>query len=141
MDVEYFSELFYENMDFEQSILGTALIMEEQKAFYRNAVNTDGPNSFQAQFIHAMIEYSFEHVGRRNLHDKLIFIVKFYWYGVAQSIVEWVNEGMRIPPKEFAKLLFSSMPEPLKKYYHIEKKDEISLLLLYQGTVPLAIWR
>lgn len=71
-----------------------------------------------------MIEYSFEHVGRRNLDDELIFVVKFYWYSATQSIVEWIKQGMTIPQKEFSRLLFCSMSKPLKKYYHIEKEGE-----------------
>jgi probable dihydroxyacetone kinase regulator len=81
--------------------------MQENRTFYRNALNTTGQNSFPEylyQYIRtvsvAAIEATLE-TGYIYEKEKWDFIVSFFATAQVAFIVRWANEGMKEDPGEF----------------------------------------
>lgn len=78
-------------------------VMYNQKGFYKNAMKS----SFQEDFHTYLFEIStslftsiFEHLAINNKVQKedLLFLARFFSYGVVGAILSWINEGMNQSP-------------------------------------------
>lgn len=87
--VEKICEFFYEN-----------------KAFYKNAFQVTGQNSFSEYFIevlHPILTVQLNNVFKNN--KNVDFYATFYADAIRVSISRWLTEGAAIPPEKFVELI------------------------------------
>lgn len=78
----------------------------ENKAFYINAFEVTGQNSFSEYFsevTHAILKVQLKEIFKNNKNQD--FYVTLYADANRVSILRWLKEGAKIPPKEFVQLL------------------------------------
>jgi len=113
---------FIERVGFNTVSSGRELIVSiceyfhENRAFYINAFNVEGQNSFTeffAETLHPFVlAYVSERIGEQEYRD---FFCTFYTDALRMAITQWLKEGTRIPPQTFAELLeqaFSGVSTP-----------------------------
>lgn len=110
-------EEFYKTKDYRKTIASTAVFMKEHANFYHNVINMDGPNAFKNQFFNAMVEYTRGYIGHSNIDDKMDYAIRLYWYGATFSLLEWVRNGMTIPPDLLAEYFYTGMPQIIRQFY------------------------
>lgn len=113
-------DTFWENEDFCQSFEMSTTIMKEHKNFYQQIIRKEGVNSFQRLFAQQNIELSkvrIKNVSDKKIDKKIEFVLELYWYGTAQMLVNWIENGMKEKPKELAKLFYEGLPLSLRQYW------------------------
>ena len=113
-------DTFWENEDFCQSFEMSIIIMREHKIFYQQIIRKEGVNSFQRLFAQQNIELSkvrIKNVSDRKIDKKIEFLLELYWYGTAQMLVNWIENGMKEKPKELAQLFYEGLPLSLRHYW------------------------
>ncbi len=123
----------------ELSCRGTMIhilsIMKQKKNFYSNAFKSRGQNSLIDFIIHFYFQFHcILHCQLRkvkSLDDSTISLIKFWSYGTAAYIANWVSEGMKVPEEELSIFLQQRIPESIqidaslltsKEWYDIQKK-------------------
>lgn len=95
-------------------------LMKNNQKYFTNAFKSEGQNSCAA----VLCDYSIKlceasYVAGKGI-DKLTFEEKmwidFNTAGAIVIIKKWVQSGMNEPPEMIAKLIYSCMPEALRKY-------------------------
>lgn len=114
---------FWNNADFCQAFETATSIMQQHKIFYQQIVRKEGVNSFQRLFAQSNIELSkirINNVSNQPLESGTDFLLELYWYGTAQVLVNWIENGMKEEPAVLARLLYDGLPLPLKQYWSKE---------------------
>lgn len=79
--------------------------MQQNKTFYKNALNTTGQNSFPEylnHYIRAVSVSAIENMTDAEYEkDKWDFIVSFFSTAFVAFIVRWANDGMKEDPAEY----------------------------------------
>ena len=79
--------------------------MQQNKTFYKNALNTTGQNSFPEYLNHYISTVSISAIeSMLNVEydqDKWDFIVSFFATALVTFIVRWANSGMKDDPAEY----------------------------------------
>lgn len=79
--------------------------MQQNKTFYKNALNTAGQNSFPeylTNYIGTVSESAIENMlGAKYERDKWDFLVSFFSTALVAFIVRWANGGMKDDPGEY----------------------------------------
>jgi probable dihydroxyacetone kinase regulator len=79
--------------------------MQENKTFYKNALNTTGQNSFPEYLNRYIIEVSISAIesmiDTEYDHSKWEFFVSFFSTAFVAFIVCWANNGMKEDPAEY----------------------------------------
>jgi len=78
----------------------------QNRAFYTNAFDVEGQNSFTEFFSDTLQSIAYEslqtHIGDHEFRD---FFCTFLINAVRESITQWLKAGTPIPPQKFASLL------------------------------------
>ncbi|WIV11873.1 TetR/AcrR family transcriptional regulator C-terminal domain-containing protein [Proteiniborus sp. MB09-C3] len=111
----YYTE-FASNFQNNSDIFGWSLLESiceffyENKAFYRNALEVRGQNSFYDYFgelLSPVIEIHFRSIFGDSEHKE--FYITFYTNAIRTSITNWLSEGAKILPKEYVELIKSAV--------------------------------
>lgn len=117
-------DTFWQNADFCQAFETATTIMQQHKTFYQQIVRKEGVNSFQRLFAQSNIELSklrISNVSGQATNSAIDFLLELYWYGTAQVLVNWIEDGMKEEPATLARLLYDGLPQPLKQYWSKEQ--------------------
>ena len=113
-------DTFWQNSDFCQAFETATTIMRQHKNFYQQIVRKEGANSFQRLFAQSNIELSkiqIHNVSGKSTDSATDFILELYWYGTAQVLINWIEDGMKQEPAVLSQLLYDGLPLPLKQYW------------------------
>lgn len=118
--IQHAIDLFWENEDFCESFKMALLSLQEHKSFYQNVIQKDNGLFFRDSFALRQVDLC-------NVHIKQIackapdpdtdFLLKLYWYGTADMLVQWISKGMKEDPAVLAQLFYKGLPVPLQKYW------------------------
>jgi hypothetical protein len=92
-------------------------MIQEHTDYYKQIVNTQGPNSFRNYSTTLAVSDTREIVGKGLLNEGLDFSIRFYCAAFTESVIQWVNDDMAIPPDVMAHRLFISMPGNLRFFF------------------------
>lgn len=113
-------DTFWQNSNFCQAFETATIIMQQHKTFYQQIVRKDGINSFQRLFAQSNIELSklriFKVTGS-PIDSTASFLLELYWFGTAQVLVNWIEDGMKESPATLARLFYEGLPLTLRSYW------------------------
>lgn len=117
-------EVIYNFFDNETwgNVLGRILFfVGENHPFYSSALNIEGQNSF-SRFLYVYARNIYmdlitKHFGKDAVTDNLIFTIEFNSHGAANTLKQWVEEGMKKSPKLVGDGIAYNMSPDLKKYF------------------------
>lgn len=103
--------------------------IQENKEFYKNAVNANGQNCFIA-FLHNLTETQLKKLCRTATEkrilsdDDLKFLVEFYYNAFIGVFIPWVNDDMNVNPEVIVNRWIGVVDKSLEQYIHsIETAD------------------
>jgi hypothetical protein len=80
----------------------------ENKAFYVNAFEVTGQNSFSEYFIEVMHPLLVVYL-KDIFHSNVDFSATFFADAIRVAISRWLMEGAKIPPHEFVELMKTAL--------------------------------
>lgn len=103
-----FISFLEQNKDMDEHTFMTAICtyFYDNRAFYTNAFNVEGQNSFTEFFSDTLQSIAYESMQSRiGDHEFRDFFCTFLTNAVRESIIQWLKQGAPTPPKKFAALL------------------------------------
>ena len=96
--------------------------MKQKRKIYTNILKYEGQNSLKNYFSDYIVDvHSRNILGRmdtlRSLSADPGDIIRFHAHGTAWTTADWVLSGMKKDPREMADLIYTCMPEIMKKAY------------------------
>ena len=93
--------------NWSEQLLQILRILKENSKFYTNAINTPYGNEFRKYFLNVIVKITDDILaqmteGYNVKQENLKFISEFFAYGIAGSIVKWVQTGMKESPENIA---------------------------------------
>ena len=111
----------------------TLLYLSNNKAFYVNALNTPGQNSFDSYFFEITFELILSVVNDLSKNMKICekdkkFITDFYTHAFVGITVQWVKKGMKTSPKtlvfKLQEIIEGSMLGALERYENVMNYED-----------------
>ena len=93
--------------NWSEQLLHILRILKENSKFYANAINTPYGNEFRKYFFSVIVKITDDILaqiteGYSINGENMKFISEFFAYGIAGSIVKWVQTGMKESPENIA---------------------------------------
>ena len=93
--------------NWSEQLLHILRILKENSKFYANAINTPYGNEFRRYFFSVIVKITDDILaqiteGYSIKDENMKFISEFFAYGIAGSIVKWVQTGMKESPENIA---------------------------------------
>lgn len=93
----------------------------ERRGFYRRAFEEDSQNSIYRYLLQYSIEANEaalrHHLGVSTLSRDLAFQARHFAYGNVGCTVDWLRGELEATPRQLAALMFSCLPDALRKAY------------------------
>lgn len=105
---------------FENVILETCQFVNEHRQFFKNAFKYKGQNSI-AEFLRIYcrdlcINACKQRTHADQLSDEVYFAIEYHSAGAVRIFEDWIQSDFSRSPEKHAKLLFSCIPENLKRF-------------------------
>ncbi len=103
-------------------LLGAILdYMKNEQAFYTNALNYQGQNSFREYFYEYIYASYFKGISRmlnsEVLSEEMLFSIEFYSYASTAMICRWIESNMPEDPYQLAELIvYNTECQTLNQY-------------------------
>lgn len=117
MKFQYITDSFLENKKLYDALLSSLYTIKKYNSFYKELINTQGPNSFIKNLIPFMVDNGIKIINQ-PVTDDLLFCLELYWTGFSYKLCEWIENDMNIAPEDFVLLFEQAMPEKIKPYYY-----------------------
>ncbi|MEG0076960.1 MAG: TetR/AcrR family transcriptional regulator C-terminal domain-containing protein [Anaerorhabdus sp.] len=98
--------------------------IEQEYNFFYEAFSSNDANSLVQYDYETILDFYTKIIEKKThipLDNQTTFLLKMYCRGSIDMTVDWVKNGMKLPPKEIAALLIQALPEPLKEDLSILK--------------------
>lgn len=118
-----------ENMDLSgwSNILKELIrFTSENKVYFTKLIKVQGQNSFESFMIDYGLQYSVESLKSifpDGLPDQIYYSCRAYCIATTRLVLEWINDGMKMPKDQFYKCLCACLPVNLSKYVHFDDQQ------------------
>lgn len=92
--------------------------IQQEAVFFAQAFASNDNNSlihYDVKCIYTFYKNLIEKRNNEPLNEELSFLLSMYCHGSVKMTMDWVMQGMKLPPREIVHLLLEAMPEKLRE--------------------------
>ncbi|MDR6777090.1 MULTISPECIES: TetR/AcrR family transcriptional regulator C-terminal domain-containing protein [Paenibacillus] len=99
--------------------------IKEDYIYFKKAFDDNTHLSFYNNIFNYTVEchtnYILKKTNRTSLPPDILFAIRFNAYGGVNVTKDWLENGMKESPEQLGELIFTAMPLPIKKYFHLDE--------------------